>query len=83
MPRRLTPWITCGLALAASPALAQQQVRTAYEGAGADRRIPVSRPETTSRASGRYVRSVEPSLDPFGDPLKPGRRCRRRDSRTA
>lgn len=69
MPRKLTPWIASGLALAASPALAQQQVRTAYEGAGADPRISVSQPETTSQASGGYVRSVEPSLGPFGDPL--------------
>ena len=39
------------------------------EGAGDDPRTSVSQPETTSQASGGYVRSVEPYLGPFGDPL--------------
>ncbi|MDP4004047.1 carbohydrate porin [Methylobacterium sp. NEAU K] len=61
--------IGLGLTLAAAPAAAQQQVRTILEGAGADPRIAVAQPETTSQASGGYVRSVEPYLGPLGDPL--------------
>lgn len=63
------PRLAVGLTLAAMPATAQQRVRTVYEGAGADPRISVSQPESTSQASGGYVRSIEPSLGPLGDPL--------------
>ncbi|GJD70184.1 Porin B [Methylobacterium gnaphalii] len=48
----------------ACPARAQE-----FEGAGGDPRISVSQPESTSQASGGYVRSIAPSLGPFGDPL--------------
>ncbi|QGY05079.1 carbohydrate porin [Methylobacterium mesophilicum SR1.6/6] len=67
--RRLTPRLAIGLGLVVAPAEAQQQTRTVFEGAGADPRISVSQPETTSQASGGYVRSVEPYLGPLGDPL--------------
>ncbi|KNY23735.1 carbohydrate porin [Methylobacterium sp. ARG-1] len=69
MSFKLLPRFTVGLALAAAPAAAQQHVRTVYEGAGADPRISVSQPESTSQASGGYVRSIEPSLGSLGDPL--------------
>ncbi|MBY0397430.1 MAG: carbohydrate porin, partial [Thermoleophilia bacterium] len=67
MVPKLTPWIALGLSVV--PATAQQRVPSAFEGAGADPRISVSQPETTSQASGGYVRSVEPYLGPLGDPL--------------
>ena len=69
MFRTLTPRLVLGLGLVATPAAAQQQVSRVFEGAGGDPRISVSQPETTSQASGGYVRSVEPSLGPLGDPL--------------
>lgn len=57
------------MALACPPALAQPTGRPVYEGAGGDPRISVSQPESTSQASGGYVRSIEPSLGPLGDPF--------------
>ena len=65
MSCKLISWLALGL----STLPAAAQTRTVYEGAGADPRISVSQPETTSQASGGYVRSVEPSLGPLGDPL--------------
>lgn len=65
MSCKLMSWLALGL----STLPAAAQTRTVYEGAGADPRISVSQPETTSQASGGYVRSVEPSLGPLGDPL--------------
>lgn len=56
-------------ALAGPPALAQSTGKPVYEGAGGDPRISVSQPESTSQASGGYVRSIEPSLGPLGDPF--------------
>lgn len=46
-----------------------EQSRPVYEGAGGDPRISVSQPESTSQASGGYIRSIEPSLGPLGDPF--------------
>ncbi|WP_337230565.1 hypothetical protein, partial [Proteus terrae] len=43
--------------------------RPVFEGAGGDPRVSVAQPESTSQASGGYVRSIEPSLGSFGDPL--------------
>ena len=57
-----------GLGLVATAARAESN-RPVYEGAGGDPRVSVSQPESTSQASGGYVRSIEPSLGPFGDPL--------------
>ena len=53
----------------ATPALAQQLLPRAVEGAGGDVRTSVAQPETTSQASGGYVRSIEPSLGPLADPF--------------
>lgn len=69
MPFKNLPRFAMGLALAATPAAAQQHAKTVFEGAGADPRISVSQPESTSQASGGYVRSIEPSLGPLGDPF--------------
>jgi porin len=69
MSLKLLPRLTVGLALTAAPAAAQQHAKTVFEGAGADPRISVSQPESTSQASGGYVRSIEPSLGPLGDPF--------------
>ncbi len=56
--------------LFATAASAQAPVpKPVVEGAGGDPRTSVSQPETTSQASGGYVRSVEPFLGPLGDPL--------------
>ncbi|WP_375465195.1 carbohydrate porin [uncultured Methylobacterium sp.] len=57
--------------LAAAPVAAQTPpvIPAVREGAGADPRTSVAQPETTSQASGGYVRSVEPYLGPLGDPL--------------
>lgn len=76
MLRRSKPLVAAPLGLLAlaglvappDPAAAQQR-RPAYEGAGDDPRVAVAQPETTSQASGGYVRSVEPYLGPLGDPL--------------
>ncbi|WP_232630874.1 carbohydrate porin [Methylobacterium sp. Leaf118] len=64
--------LACALAaaLAAGPALAQPTGKPVFEGAGGDPRVSVSQPESTSQASGGYVRSIEPSLGPLGDPLR-------------
>lgn len=58
-------------AILAAPAAAQAPatIPAVHEGAGADPRTAVAQPETTSQASGGYVRSVEPYLGPLGDPL--------------
>ncbi|MCJ2059866.1 carbohydrate porin [Methylobacterium sp. J-048] len=69
MSFKILPRFAIGLTLAAMPAAAQQKARTVFEGAGADPRISVSQPESTSQASGGYVRSIEPSLGPLGDPF--------------
>jgi len=78
MSFKIWPRLAIGLTLTAAPAAAQQRVRTVYEGAGADPRISVAQPESTSQASGGYVRSIEPSLGPLGDPLgiRPGLKAR-------
>jgi len=46
-----------------------EQSKPVFEGAGNDPRISISQPESTSQASGGYVRSIAPSLGPLGDPL--------------
>ena len=66
-------WSSLALALTLSmPSAvvqAQQLLPGAFEGAGAHPRTSVAQPESTSQASGGYVRSVEPSLGPLADPL--------------
>lgn len=57
------------LAAYAGTARAESTGKPVNEGAGGDPRVSVSQPESTSQASGGYVRSIEPSLGPFGDPL--------------
>ena len=69
MFRRPAPALLFLAVLAAAPALAQSTGKPVFEGAGGDPRVSVSQPESTSQASGGYVRSIEPSLGPFGDPL--------------
>ncbi|MGU3536314.1 carbohydrate porin [Methylobacterium sp. A54F] len=62
----------------ALPAAAQSLFAPTFEGAGADPRTAIAQPETTSQASGGYVRSVEPYLGPLADPLgiRPGLKAR-------
>jgi len=61
--------LASGLALIGAPGHAQQLVPRTVEGAGGDVRTSVAQPETTSQASGGYVRSIEPALGPLADPL--------------
>lgn len=68
--RTLLPLATLGIGLlAAGPAASQNLVPVEVEGAGGDVRTSVAQPETTSQASGGYVRSVAPYLGPLGDPF--------------
>jgi porin len=57
------------LCLLSAPAQAQQLALPRFQGAGNDPRTAIAQPETTSQASGGYVRSVEPYLGPLADPL--------------
>ena len=66
--RRLLSGVVLLAAALASPARGQD-LAPVIEGAGDDPRVSVSQPETTSQASGGYVRSIQPYLGPFGDPL--------------
>lgn len=78
--RRPRPGLRAALAavgvvgLLSGPAAAQSLFAPEFEGAGADVRTSVAQPETTSQASGGYVRSVAPYLGPLADPLgiRPG-----------
>ncbi|PXW65966.1 carbohydrate porin [Methylobacterium sp. B4] len=73
MSRRTVPGVLPGtlalMLLGPAPAGAEPTGRPVFEGAGGDPRISVSQPESTSQASGGYVRSIEPSLGPLGDPF--------------
>ncbi|WP_183506009.1 carbohydrate porin [Methylobacterium brachythecii] len=68
MVRRLLSGVVLLAATLASPAWGQD-LAPVVEGAGDDPRVSVSQPETTSQASGGYVRSIQPYLGPFGDPF--------------
>ena len=73
MNDRRTRWRSLALALTMSlpgaSAQAQQLLPNGLEGAGNHLRTSVAQPESTSQASGGYVRSVEPSLGPLADPF--------------
>ena len=66
---RALPALLSAIGCAAVPASAQSTGPPVFEGTGGHPRVSVSRPESTSQASGGYVRSIEPYLGPFGDPL--------------
>jgi len=69
-PRRLASALA--LAVSGWVFLGQAQAQSlipVLEGAGGDVRTSVTQPETTSQASGGYVRSVEPYLGPLADPF--------------
>ena len=69
-PRRLASALA--LAVSGWVFLGQAQAQSlipVLEGAGGDVRTSVAQPETTSQASGGYVRSVEPYLGPLADPF--------------
>lgn len=66
--RTALPAVLLGACLA-GPAAAQTLIPGGIEGAGGDVRTSVAQPETTSQASGGYVRSIAPSLGPLADPL--------------
>ena len=57
------------MSLPGAVAKAQQLLPNGLEGAGNHVRTSVAQPESTSQASGGYVRSVEPSLGPLADPF--------------
>ena len=57
------------VSLMCASAQAQQLLPNGLGGAGNHVRTSVAQPESTSQASGGYVRSVEPSLGPLADPL--------------
>ncbi|GJD51803.1 Porin B [Methylobacterium crusticola] len=67
--RNLPGLVLVVLGVLGTPAPAQQARVPVLEGAGGDIRTAVAQPETTSQASGGYVRSVEPSLGPLADPF--------------